>query len=680
MENLPVEAAQQIAHLKERAQKLSLEKSWLQLIINLMNRLNQVPGLENTIANLLQGTVEVIGGTNAIVYYFIDSEIHYADILSGHCVLERISDPLVVSVLESGKFIEQEQELSSTELTLALTQKGWTWVFPLSLGNENIGVFKIENMHLGTRDLLKYLPTFFNYAAMILNNEIHSYSHLQKVNKQLRQEITHRLEFERALQHAKEEAERANHAKSLFLANMSHELRTPLNAVLGFSQLMQNDPHINSEQREHLEIINRSGQHLLNLINDVLDMSKIESGVISLEIETFDLGHLVRDISDMMRIRAEGKGLELVLDQSSHFPRFVTTDPAKLRHILINLVGNAIKFTEKGHVYIRLNVYYQGKQLYLLCEIHDTGPGIAPEDSARIFKPFVQLSSAYIQQGTGLGLAITRQYVELMGGKIEVSSQLGQGSCFTVSLPVSTAQPQEIFPSMPTHGRTLIVAADQPDYRLLIVEDQAENRLLLHKLLISVGLHEISEAHNGREALKFCYHSPPHLIFMDHRMPIMDGVEATRRIRLLPNCRDTKIVALTATAFTQERQHIINAGMDEFISKPFRAEEIFACLERLLGLRFIHAEKDSPVATEKIKVHTDQILALPDMLYEELQQSVMELDLQKTKSLILTIENHDKALATWLKQRIDNMDFESIWQFLDAAEAEKIGDSKHNTS
>jgi signal transduction histidine kinase/CheY-like chemotaxis protein len=671
MDSNAMDAAEEIARLRARMQKLSLEKSWLQLMINLMNRLSQVPGLDNTVINLLQGTVQVIGGTNAILYYFIDNEIHYNDVLGVHRILDHIDDALVVNVLESGHFIEEEETFSATELTLALANKGWTWVFPLTIGEEQIGVFKLENMHVGTRDLLKYLPTFFNYAAMILNNEIHSYSRLQAANRQLRKEIAERLEFERALQHAKEEAERANRAKSLFLANMSHELRTPLNAVLGFSQLMQNDAQINEDQRRNLEIINRSGQHLLNLINDVLDMSKIESGVVSVEAEAFDLGGLVRDITDMMRMRAEAKSLELRLDQSSHFPRFVVADAAKLRQILINLVGNAIKFTRAGFVQIRLNAHQQGETLRLFCEVEDSGPGIATQDLDVVFKPFVQLDESTAPQGTGLGLAITRQYVELMGGHIHVTSTPGQGACFKFSVPVRAAQAEDVIPARLLRGRILNLAPGQPVYHLLIVEDQAENRLLLRKVLQSAGLSEISEASNGKEAVTACYHSPPHLIFMDHRMPVMDGVEATRLIRMLPDCREIKIVALTATAFTQERQRIIKAGMDDFISKPFRAEEIFDCLERLLGLRFIHVEDESTTLSPRpvVEVKPTQLLVLSPETYFELQQAVMELDLQKTKTVIASLT--DKILAEWLSQHIEGMDFEAVWNLLDAAEAEK---------
>jgi len=265
---------------------------------------------------------------------------------------------------------------------------------------------------------------------------------------------------------AQERAEESNKAKSAFLANMSHELRTPLNAILGFSDLMRNDAAITEKQRETLDIINRSGEHLLALINDVLDMAKIEAGGVGIEASAFDLGNMVRDITDLMHLRAEEKGLRLLLEQSSNFPRFIRTDAAKLRQILINLVGNAIKFTRKGSVTLRLSTSPAGERLLLNIEVEDSGSGIASEDLERIFDPFVQVGKQATQKGTGLGLTITREFVEAMGGKISVESTLGKGSIFRVEVPVEQAETIDVTIAETRQKRPVGLASGQPVSRI----------------------------------------------------------------------------------------------------------------------------------------------------------------------------------------------------------------------
>jgi signal transduction histidine kinase len=422
-------------------------------MINLINQLSNTPGLQDTIDNMLQSIIELIGGTNTCIYYFIDHDTYFADALGTKHQVEEIGDPQVNQVLQKGEFIEFEDNFVHTLMKTAQFARAWTWVYPLKVGQEIIGVFKIENMHIGGSELKEILPTFFNYAALILKNEIFSqtrlqtaYDELDRSNQALLREIAERERYEQELEQAKAAAEAANRAKSAFLANMSHELRTPLNAVLGFSQLMAQDPEATPHQSETLDIINRSGRHLLTLINNVLNMSKIEAGIIQLESQPFDLGELVRDIGDMMRGRAEEKGLQLLLEQSPTFPRFVNADGAKLRHILINLLGNAVKFTHEGVISLRLGAASgaDAQQLKLLCEVEDTGPGIEPEHWEKIFQPFVQIGDVGANMGSGLGLAITRQFVELMGGEILVKSKPGKGSVFHVEVPVALAQETDI--------------------------------------------------------------------------------------------------------------------------------------------------------------------------------------------------------------------------------------------
>ncbi|MEW8440537.1 MAG: ATP-binding protein, partial [Candidatus Thiodiazotropha taylori] len=263
---------------------------------------------------------------------------------------------------------------------------------------------------------------------------------MERYKEHLEETVQHRTE---ELLLARDAAQAANKAKSMFLANMSHELRTPLNAVLGFSSLMSREPDTTANQRNRLDIINRSGEHLLKLINDVLEMAKIEAGRIELEVAPFDLGALVRDVVDMMRLRAEEKGLRLRLDQSSQFPRYIKGDEGRIRQILMNLVGNAVKFTNEGGVTIRLGVKDNDRQ-HLLMEVEDSGPGLKTKDQQRVFQPFVQLVKADSYKGTGLGLAITKHFVDMMGGRIGVASTPGKGSVFSVDLPLQLPAETEI--------------------------------------------------------------------------------------------------------------------------------------------------------------------------------------------------------------------------------------------
>ncbi len=345
-------------------------------------------------------------------------------------------------------------------------------------------------------------------------------------------DITKLKQAEADLAEAKARAEAANRAKSAFLANMSHELRTPLNAVLGFSRLLKNDPDVTPRQQETLDIIARSGEHLLNLINNVLDMAKIESGRVVLEESEIDLPRLMSEIQSLMGVGAVEKGLRFALERDPDLPRFVAVDAGKLRQVLLNLVGNAIKYTNSGGVKLRARLTRQNdaERARVRFEVEDSGPGISQEDCQRIFFPFVQLGGpAPAEAGTGLGLAICKQYVDLMGGQIGVDSKPGKGAVFYFTIPVrvlpSVAEPEE-----PKHGRILGLAEGQPACRLLIVEDQPENRLLLRRLLEPLGF-ELREAVNGQEAVAQFEQWHPHLIWMDIRMPVMDGLEAVRRIR-----------------------------------------------------------------------------------------------------------------------------------------------------
>ena len=493
-----------------------------------------------------------------------------------------------------------------------------------------------------------------------ITDRMHNEEELRRYKDHLEEEVQQRTAD---LILARNSAEAANQAKSVFLANMSHELRTPLNAILGFSSLMRKSPSISEKEHQNLDIINRSGEHLLTLINDVLDMAKIESGRVQLEQAAFDLGGMVRDVTEMMQVRSQAKGLTLRVDQSSHFPRYIKGDEARLRQILINLLGNAIKFTNQGGVTLRLGTKMNTRS-HLLIEVEDTGVGIPITEQKRIFEPFVQLGEQGINKGTGLGLAITRQFVELMGGTIFIHNKCEadktdiKGSVFHIELPLEEVSDRDVEARTETApGDVIGIAPGQPNYRVLIVEDQFENQLLLKKLMEIVGI-QTRVAGNGAEGVELFKSWLPHLIWMDHQMPVMDGVEAMKKIRDLPGGKAVKIVAVTASAFSEQRSELMNAGMDDFVRKPYRSNEIYDCITKNLGLQFLRDGAQSGDDTNLLNV--DHLAKLPRDLLLDLKRALESLESERIAIEVERVGTFDKALQKTLTSFIDNFDYQPI--------------------
>ena len=485
-------------------------------------------------------------------------------------------------------------------------------------------------------------------------------------------DITRLKQTEEALVEAKERAEAANRAKSIFLASMSHELRTPLNVVLGFSRLMKNDPGILANQKENLDIIVRSGEHLLNLINNVLDISKIESGRVVLEESEVDLGQLLHELQSSLGVGAAEKGLSLTLEQSPALPRHIAVDAGKLRQVLINLIGNATKYTGTGGVKLRAGVvsWEPPRRARLRFEVEDSGPGISQEDLERIFSPFVQLGNrAPIEAGSGLGLAISKQYVQLMGGNIGVASEPGKGSVFHFEVPVAVLPAVEI-PAELGRGRVTGLAAGQPRFRILIAEDQPENRLLLHKLFEPLGF-ELRDAANGQEAVALFDEWRPHLIWMDIHMPGMDGLEAARRIKATEAGARAKIIALTAHALEEERKPILEAGCDDLVRKPFRDQELFEVMARHLGLKYLYEREGERViaAGPKAAIRPEQWAALPAELLAQLRQAAVELDTARTLALIERVAEHDASIGAVLNELARMLDYPHLLKLLEGENA-----------
>lgn len=525
------------------------------------------------------------------------------------------------------------------------------------------------------------------------------------------------------LQTAKEAADAANLAKSEFLANMSHELRTPLNAILGFTQLMALDTRISETQKKYLETIGRSGEHLLGLINDVLEMSKIEAGQMDVEETSFSLYELIGTLDDMLRYKAEAKGLQFVVKYGSGLPPLICADEGKLRQILINLLNNAIKFTTEGTIWLRVFAPSPGtiqlkpalestgqstnchrsevsgslssfgladdtSRVYLLFEVEDTGCGIPEHQQSVIFNAFGQAdTNINTTEGTGLGLTISQQFARLMGGNITVKSRRGDGSMFSVILPVQISPSRETTELLPAYDLSnLTLAPGQPDYRILVVEDDPINRELLHNILTSIGLTH-REAADGEAALELWKTWKPHFIWMDIQLPKVSGLEVIQTIKASPQGKDTVIVALTASAFEEQKQRIMDAGCNDFLHKPFKIDDLLTKMVVHLGIRFQGADEPSsslgsvPHSSASTSFHAKEFHAkeigaqainrMPPEWQTQLHQAAASGNDQMALDLINKIPTEHSEAVTSLHAMINDFQFDKLMALTEPKKKDK---------
>lgn len=497
-----------------------------------------------------------------------------------------------------------------------------------------------------------------NLLLTIYEMALNKNHELQRTQTWLKEEINGRVALEEELKKAKDAAETANRAKSTFLSSMSHEIRTPMNAILGFSQLMLRESDLMPLQKERLETINRSGEHLLALINDILDISKIEAGRIVINNTTVDIPALLRDIESMFRVRTNSKDLRLIFEISASLEKYLLVDEGKLRQILMNLISNAIKFTREGGIAIRAKTEpNQEGKITLTIEVEDTGPGIEA-DFDKLFKMFEQTQTGLEAGGTGLGLAISREFARLMGGDITVTSKVDIGSCFCLTLALEKGDVDNLR-EVVYQKKVIGLELGTPPIKILVVDDKKENREFLLEILKNVGF-EVKEAESGNQAIDIFIIWRPQLIMMDLRMPGMDGIETTRKIKKLEGADKTHIIMVTATAFDEDIHTLLVSGAQMHIRKPFRINEIYEAIGKCIDVRYTYEDEITPDEKENEVFYVDALNLLPETLVASLKEATANAQIDRLLELIELSQIHDQKLAKHMNALANGFQYDRL--------------------